>query len=187
VRSLYLSAAYGKGFLEIKLLARAQAAEAFHRRFSEGSDRYMDQAAYDRDVLVPLEKAIPTHVGASHRQSLGGRLRFGNEYSFRKRLTLLFEEHEAALTAAIPGPTSWIAPLVDYRNALTHHPVAESEPTTNTTKLLQCNYVLTILLELCFLKAMGMDAAQIEKLAKGCGRYAQIRERFFQMGATSTP
>src|SRR5690606_32147393 len=86
---------------------------------------------------------------------------------------------EAAMKALIPNPISWIGPLVDYRNTLTHHPVAESEPTTNTTELLQCNYVLTILLELCFLKAMGMDASQIEQLATGCGRYAQIRQRFF--------
>jgi hypothetical protein len=63
--------------------------------------------------------------------------------------------------------------------------VAESEPTTKTSELLQCNSVLTILLELCFLRAMGMNAAQIEKLAKGCGRYAQIRERFFNQSAAS--
>ena len=86
---------------------------------------------------------------------------------------------------AVSDPMSWVGPLVDYRNTLTHHAVAESEPTTNTTELLQCNYVLTILLELCFLKAMGMDAAQIEELAKGCERYAQIRQRFFKQPATS--
>jgi ApeA N-terminal domain 1 len=186
VRSLYLSAAYGKSFLEIKLLALAQAAEAFHRRFSEGKDCYMQQLVYERDVFAPMEKGIPAVVNESHRQSLRGRLRFGNEYSFRKRLTLLFEEHAAAIKAAIPNPMSWIEPLVNYRNTLTHHPVAESEQTTNTTELVQCNYVLTILLELCFLKAMGMDAAQIEGLAKDCGRYSQIRERFFKHPATSS-
>ena|SRR2546422_9769667 len=106
-------------------------------------------------------------------------------FAYRKRLTLLFEEHESAMKAAIPKPMSWIGPLVDYRNTLTHHPVAESEPTTNTTQLVQCNYVLTILLELCFLKAMGMDAAQIEELAKRCGRYALVRERFFKQTPTN--
>jgi hypothetical protein len=84
------------------------------------------------------------------------------------------------MKAAVPNPMPWIGPLVDYRNSLTHHPVAESEATTNTTELLRCNSVLIILLELCFLKAMGMDAAQIQKLARGCGRYAQIRDRFFK-------
>jgi hypothetical protein len=66
-------------FLEIKFLALAQAAEAFHRRFSEGKDHYMDQSAYERDVLGPMEKTIPAGVNESHRQSLRGRLRFGNE------------------------------------------------------------------------------------------------------------
>ena len=50
-------------------------------------------------------------------------------------------------------------------------------------ELMRCNYVLRILLELCFLKSMSMDAVTIETLAKGCERYRQIGRRFFAMAA----
>jgi len=88
---LYLSAACGTSFIEIKLPVPAQAAEALHQRFAEGKDCSMDQSTYDR-VWEPMEKAIPGVVNESHRQSMRARLRFGNEYSYRKRLTLLFED-----------------------------------------------------------------------------------------------
>ena len=55
VRSLYLSAAYGKSFLELKLLALAQAAEAYHRRSYEGQDCYMDAAAYADTVRTAAQ------------------------------------------------------------------------------------------------------------------------------------
>jgi hypothetical protein len=46
-------------------------------------------------------------------------------------------------------------------------------------ELVRCNYVLRILLELCFLRSMSLDAVTIESLAKGYERYRQIKRRFF--------
>jgi hypothetical protein len=70
-------------------------------------------------------------------------------------------------------------PRVDYRNGLTHHPVVEDGTDIDKMELVRCNYVLRILLELCFLKSMSMDAVTIESLAKGCERHRQIKRRFF--------
>ena len=180
VRSLYLSAAYGKAFLELKLLALAQAAEAYHRRMYEGQDLYMDAANFAQNVLAPLKAAIPRGIHSSHRQALSNRLKHGNEFSFRRRLTVLFKEHEAALRTAIPNPCSWINRIVDYRNDLTHHPVVDEQPALDRIELVQCNYVLRILLELCFLKSMGLSKEDIGRLSSRSSRYHQIRERFFK-------
>jgi HEPN superfamily Apea-like protein len=181
-RSLYLTAAYGKAFLQLKLLALAQAAEALHRHQYEGHDLYMDPTEFEQKVLPLLKAAIPNGINSSHRQALRSRVTHGNEFSFRKRLTVLFKEHEAALLAAIPNPCGWINRIVDYRNNLTHHPVVEELPSVDRIELLQCIYVLRILVELCFLKSMSMSADEIRELSARSFRYQQIRQRFFTPG-----
>jgi hypothetical protein len=52
-------------------------------------------------------------------------------------------------------------------------------PDRDKIELIQCNYVLQILLELCFLKSMTLEEETIAALAKKCDRYRKIRERFF--------
>jgi len=87
VRSLYLSAVYGKAFLEVKLLHLTQAVEAYHRRCYDGL--YMDEQGYATRVADALRDAIPTGLDPSLRDSLKNRVKYGNEYSFVKRLTVL--------------------------------------------------------------------------------------------------
>lgn len=67
VRALYLSGGYGGGFIENRLIALTQAAEAFHRRFHFGE--YMSGDVFAAAVRPHLEAALPT------RRSL--RLRIG--------------------------------------------------------------------------------------------------------------
>ena len=179
VRSLYMSGAYGKGFIELRFLALAQAAEACHRRFYEGRDFYMDAAAYRDGILPKLQSAIPDSLDSSHKEALRSRLRFGNEFSLNKRLTMLFADHAEALAVVVPSPESWIKPIRDFRNGFTHHPVADDGAEKDKDKILKCIYVLRILIELCFLKAMGLDADTRRQLAGRCDHYRQIRERFF--------
>lgn len=185
VRSLYMSGAYGKSFLEIKLLALAQAAEAYHRRAYEGEDQYMNADAYEQTILPGLLSAIPGSLDRSHRDALRSRLKYGNEHSFRKRMTVLFDEHEPALAAVIPSPKQWIERIVDFRNGFTHHPVVSEAQNFDKMELVRCNYVLRILVELCFLKSMGMDGVTIAQIAKACERYRQIRRRFFASPAAT--
>ncbi|HEY0872717.1 MAG TPA: HEPN domain-containing protein, partial [Vicinamibacterales bacterium] len=141
----------------------------------------MDEGVYERDVLPQLRSAIPKNVGSDHRQALNKRLGFGNEVSFGRRLRTLVKEHETALSAAVPDPCGWVQTIVDYRNGFTHHPVAdETLPDRDKIELIQCNYVLQILLELCFLKSMALEEEAIAALARPCDRYRKIKERFFR-------
>jgi hypothetical protein len=178
-RSLYMSGSYGKSFLELRFLALAQAAEAYHRRVHQGRDLYMEAGAYEREVLPLLKASIPATLDDAHKQALSGRLKFGNEISFRRRMTTLFEEHETALALVVPSPRSWITPIVEYRNGFTHHPVIADQQDLDKDALLRCTYVLRILLELCFLKSAGLDEAAVAALAGRCEHYRQIRSRFF--------
>jgi hypothetical protein len=95
VRNLYLTAVYGKAFLEVKLLHLTQAVEAYHRRCYDGL--YMNEHDFAMRVADVLRETIPSGLDPSLRDSLKNRLKYGNEYSFVKRLTVLVMEHEAAL------------------------------------------------------------------------------------------
>ena len=64
-RALYFSGVYGRGFIEGKLLALTQAAEAFHRRFYPGL--YMDEEAFETNVFQPLKKAMPSSIDEALR------------------------------------------------------------------------------------------------------------------------
>ena len=85
---------------------------------------------------------------------------------------MLFDEHEAALAAVIPSPHAWIERIV-------HHLVVEDRSGVDKIALVQCNYVLRIVFELCFLKSMALDAENSKAIAYGCTRYRQIKERSF--------
>ena len=145
----------------------------------------MDADAYEQTILPGLLSAIPSSLDRSHRDALRSRLKYGNEHSFRKRMTVLFDEHEPALAAVIPSPKQWIERIVDFRHGFTHHPVVSEVQNFDKMELVRCNYVLRILVELCFLKSMGMDGVTIAQLAKACVRYRQIRRRFFASPAAT--
>lgn len=180
-RALYFSGAYGEGFVEARFLPLSQAVEAFHRCLHGGL--YMDQAAYDERVLPPLRAAIPTDLDRSHRQALAARLKWGNEFSLRRRLTDLVADHDAALACVTGGdPRRFVDPIVSYRNDFTHHPTGEQAIPRDERfgeDVVRLNYVLRSLLEFCFLKVMGFSAAEIQSFVQRCETYRQIRARFF--------
>lgn len=191
VRALYLSGVYGGGFLENKLIALTQSAEAFHRRFCSGE--YMSGEAFAAAVLPPLEAALPTSLGAGHRASLLARLAYGHEFSQRKRIGELFKTHGETLKVLARDPMAFVGPMTDHRNAFTHFPVpseAASPAAKNVDKVLRYNFLLKLLLEGCLLQAAGLLPDEISTLAQGSHRHKQLAARFFTAGdvdATDRP
>jgi ApeA N-terminal domain 1 len=179
VRSLYLSAAYGEmPFVQIRLLSLVQAAEAYHRRCY--TDRYMGLEEYASKVIKPMQGSIPKDVDPSLQVSLHNRLKYGNEYSFVKRMNVLREEHEPALACVVPNPARWIERVVEQRHALTHHAVTdESRVSIDSEELLRCNFVLRVLLEQCFLKSAGLSDEERHTLSARCQTYRMLKRRFF--------
>ncbi len=105
--------------VNVKFVAAAQAAESYHRGL--GTGLYMDQAAYD-DAIAELEKVIPDCIESDHRQSLKSRLKYGNEFSLRKRLRALFDRIPDDVAARIAGNVpQFVGKVVDTRNYFTHY------------------------------------------------------------------
>lgn len=72
--------------LHMKYLSIVQALESYHRSLGGG---YMDQEEY-RKLIEQMHCHIPEEITGDHRQSLKDRLKWGYEYSLRKRLNDLF-------------------------------------------------------------------------------------------------
>ena len=190
-RALYFSGVYGQGFIEGKFLALTQAVEAFHRRFYPGL--YMEQAAFETEVLEPLKAAIPASIDDSLRRAIASRLKFANEYSQRRRMRDLFREYAEVLRALVEAPETYVSLIVDHRNAFTHFPPAardagdgvNSRDPKRAPPVLLYNLLLRLLLESCFLKAMGFSTQQIAILVSRSDMYRQLSGRFG--GRTDAP
>ena len=185
-RALYFAGGYGGGFIEGRMLSLTQAVEAFHRRFREG--RYVDQTLFDSDVLIPLVAAIPVGIQSSLRQSLATRLRYGNEFSQRRRFRDLFRQYAAALETIVANPVSYVDPIVDHRNEFTHFDPAARTSTTQVPpeRVLLYNFILRMLLEACFLESMGFTNEEIVALLRRSETYRQLSVRFRPFALNTT-
>lgn len=180
VRALYLSGVFGGGFVENKLIALTQAAEAFHRRFYPGE--YMTGDAFAAEVIPPLRAALPQTLSPGHRASLLARLAYGHEYAQRKRLGELFKTHEGTLRVLARDPMAFVRPMVDHRNAFTHFPApseTDEPPENDSDAGLRYNFLLKLLLEACLLQAAGLSVDEIATLARRSLRLKQLAARFF--------
>jgi hypothetical protein len=72
-----------------------------------------------------------------------------------------------------------VKPIVDHRNAFTHFDPS-TELAHGPDRVLLYNFVLRLLLEACFLKAVGLTTQEIATLAHRSERYKQLAWRFFK-------
>lgn len=102
----------------VQLLLLAQALEAFHRNVRGG--QYMSPADYE-PVEKALVDAIPATLDPSHRAALQSRIRFGTEFSLRKRLQNLLEPFSDDFLDRISVERkAFVGDVVDARNDYTH-------------------------------------------------------------------
>jgi hypothetical protein len=91
----------------------------YSRATSDG--RYLPQQDYEK-LQQTLEAAIPATVPNDLRSSLKSRLKWGNEFSLRKRITKLLSALEPSTRAMIcTDCETYVKRLVDTRNYLTHY------------------------------------------------------------------
>lgn len=114
---------FGEQMLEFQMLAIMQALETLHRNRFDGV--YVPAEAYSA-IEVSVNKAIPAMTPQDLRSALVAKMKYGNEYSLRKRLN--------QLAGGLPGGVSgeagraihpvlgeFLGKAVDTRNYLTHY------------------------------------------------------------------
>jgi hypothetical protein len=138
-------------------LSLVQALESFHRQTAPGN--YMSPDRYG-DVRDRLVAAIPEEVASDHRQSLSNRIKFGNQYSLRKRLNDLIESLPPTLSSALcVGKTSdFTSRVVDTRNFFTHWDASSNETSPyNDQELRGASNRLSALLAILLVRRMGLS------------------------------
>jgi len=156
-------------------LSLAQAIESYHRRLYGGEYMLCDDY---KDVYDTLMDAIPDYVGNDHKQSLRGRIRYGNEFSFRTRLKKIFENlGENVTSTLIADKNSFINKVVNMRNYLTHYDKSLEDKVNKDEDLHLLTIKLKFIMEVCFLLELGIQSNKIEEFISRDRRYGHIKEK----------
>ena len=150
-------------YLEHRFLSLIQAIESFHQRIYGGE--YLSDENYKK-VYDTLVNAIPNGVKIDFKESLENKLKYGNEFSLRKRLKEIFDKYQEILNVFIENKNTFIEKVVDTRNYQTYHDEDLKERSASGKKLYHLTQKLKILLEICLLTELGFSSEEIKGLYK---------------------
>ena len=179
--NLYFSVLYNpNSYAEVKYLSLAQAVETFHHRIFGG--KYLDDEKYQTNIYEQLVSKIPTDLDEDFKTSLTNRLKYGNEFSLRKRLREIIRSADDILDFSFVTSGKernfFISKAVDTRNYWTHYSAdLESRAAQTGEERLILITRLQLLLEICFLKELGFDAQTIRKLLERSERFKLLKTR----------
>lgn len=156
--TLFNVANHSEGYLETKFIALAQCIETLHRRTRKGT--YVSPDEYD--LLLPqLTAAIPATLEPSFKAALKSRLKFGNEYSLRKRLMLSFAEHPKVLAKFKINGDRVASEIADMRNYLTHYELPTPSFDLKAVNIGRLCLLLKLLIEATLLTEMGLSHDEV--------------------------
>lgn len=151
--------------LEPRFQMATQLLEAFSRATT--SSFYMSPSDYEK-VIAALNSHIPENVASDHRASLKNRIRFGNEYSLRKRLTLLLDSlGDDCKSLVCNCADSFIGGTVDTRNCLVHSSEDLSEQALTHGDMYWAIEKLLMLARILMLRHVGLAEKEIADAIKG--------------------
>ncbi len=161
---------------ETEFLNLAQALETFHRRLFSG--KYMDDDVFQRTIVHAMLTALPDCTPQDLRQALGGRLKFLNSYSLKKRLINLFSELECYPAYFRDRVAKRLATqLTNARNYLTHYDDRNRTAYRIGPPLPLLSWFMRTTLELHLLKLLGFDSEMLGAVFERHGRYSNFSMR----------
>ncbi|RJR31502.1 MAG: hypothetical protein C4576_31780 [Desulfobacteraceae bacterium] len=158
--------------VEFQFLALLQALEAFHR--SKGTGRYVPDKAYIQieDVLI---KAIPKSVSSDHRAALKSRIKYGNEYSLRKRISLILRSIGQSFRQKITqNDSKFVDRVVSTRNYLTHRDNSGGNNVLNYGEMARYSDSLKVLLMALILNEFAFDFGSLERAMSSNFRFRNM-------------
>jgi hypothetical protein len=171
--NLFFSTIYNtESFVQSVFLSLTQALETYSRAVHDAL--YLPSAEYEK-VSVALNSAIPSDTPQDLKVSLKSRIRFGNEYSLRKRLMMIMNSLEEKTTKLICDDTArFIARIVDTRNYLTHYTEELREKAVKNNDLQFANYRMQLLLTILLCKEMGVNETSIRSVLMSNSKWLQL-------------
>jgi ApeA N-terminal domain 1 len=110
-------------------------------------------------------------VPEEHREWLGGKLRYSNEPSLRKRIKHIFDGHpqtvDSVVGASGQDKRSFVNKVIDTRNYRTHLDKSLEDRAARGEELHRINDKLRKLLEMCLMAEIGFEDDEIKKAVTG--------------------
>jgi len=155
VYDLFFGTFYNPGmYLQFQFLSLMQALESFHRLTKGG--KYLSDDDW-KPFRATLTNAISADLDSGHRESLKSRIKYGNEYSLRKRIGELLEcLDQKTLSLLSPTHNFFTGVIVDTRNYLTHYDDELKDVALKNADLYWANQRLRILISILLLKEIGI-------------------------------
>lgn len=158
--------------IDFQFLALIQAFESYHR--SKKDDKYLPDSSY-----VPIQKmiinAIPNNVSSDHRAALKSKIKYGNEYSLRKRFNLILNSiHDSFRQKIIINDVNFVNRVVSTRNYLVHRDESDKKNVMNSREMLKASDSLKVLLMVLMLNELGLDFSTLEKAVLANWRFKRI-------------
>jgi hypothetical protein len=156
VYDLYFASYYNPTmYMEFIFLALMQSLESFHRCAYGG--KYLSDDEW-KEHGAKIVQAIPNDLESSFKESLRNRIKYGNEYSLRKRMNDLFMTLNEKIRSSIsPSPGYFTGRLVDARNYFTHYDDGNRENALSEESLYEANQRLQLFLTVLLLKILDID------------------------------
>jgi ApeA N-terminal domain 1 len=159
-----------------EFLNLAHGLEAFHRGVHGG--KYQTDDEYRDGLQQTLLRAIPADVTNEFRQSLEVKMRYLNEYSFRKRLKDILKEIEDIVAPYIRDIASFVDRVADARNRLVH--ASAETPPPSYPDLWNLAQQLGLVLEVVILGQIGFTRDRIPAIVQRGRRAELIRNNAIQ-------
>jgi hypothetical protein len=150
-------------FLQFRFLGLIQALETYCRRVQGGT--YLPDTDYEK-IAAALKAALPPTTPQDLRSSLvNGKIKYGNEYSLRKRLRELLcslEDDTTKLVTQTPG--KFCDDVTATRNYLTHYSSELQAQAFKGGDLYSAYLRLRMLVTIVLLKELGIEEKAIRDL-----------------------
>ena len=173
---LYMATEMFHGQLSnFEFLAIMQALETLHRNVAGGE--YLPEDQYG-DVADALIGAIPQNTPHDLRDALKTRLRYGNEFSLRRRVKELWTILPDGVRAVLhPDSFSiFLGRVIDTRNYLTHHDPALQAEAYQDSELYFATRLLRWICLAVILRDIGVSDSTLTDALKRSDELAHVRK-----------
>jgi len=170
VYNLYFGTLYNPHmYLNQRFLSLIQALESFHQRKFGG--KYLTKEEDYNKIYNALKNSIPDNVRSDLKGRLKEYLKYGNEFSLRKRLEEIFEKYKEILDKFIENQDAFIELAINTRNYLTHYDEKLEGKAAREKELFFLTENLKTLLEVCLLTELGFNIDETVKLFEENKKY----------------
>lgn len=158
---LYFGTLYNLNLdIKHKFLSLIQAIDIFYRQKYNG--KYLKDEEY-KEVYEKVIEAIPRYIPKSLKERLKEYLRYGNEFSLRKKLKEIFKKYKKIIDIFIEiDKNIFINKVVSTRHYLVHYDKEKEKEAAGDEELYYLIQQLKFLLGICLLNEIGFTLEEIK-------------------------